>query len=104
VWREAFEGFLEDDFADELDAIEAPTLLLWGDRDALVPRHDQDVALTTVPDAALIVYEGAGHAVHWEQPQRLASDLVAFVHEHVDAKLARLRLKSVAGAESMSTP
>jgi pimeloyl-ACP methyl ester carboxylesterase len=78
VWREAFAGFLEDDFADELDAIEAPTLLVWGDRDALVPRRDQDIARTTIPDATLIVYEGAGHAAHWEEPKRFAADLVAF--------------------------
>jgi hypothetical protein len=59
VWRDAFEGFLEDDFSDELDAIEAPTLILWGDRDALAPRRDQDIALAAIPDATLIVYEGA---------------------------------------------
>jgi pimeloyl-ACP methyl ester carboxylesterase len=83
VWRKAFEGFLEDDFADDLKAIEAPTLILWGDRDALAPRRDQDIMLAAIPDAALIVYEGTGHAVHWEQPERLAADLVAFVRTRV---------------------
>jgi pimeloyl-ACP methyl ester carboxylesterase len=89
VWREAFAGFLEDDFADELGAIAAPTLLVWGERDALVPRRDQDSLLGSIPEAKLIVYEGTGHAVHWEQPARFAADLGTFVRMHT----ARLRPK-----------
>lgn len=27
----------------------------------------------------LLVYENAGHALHWEDPARFAADLVAFV-------------------------
>src|ERR671914_345453 len=30
VWRAGFAGFLEDGFANELDKINAPTLLVWG--------------------------------------------------------------------------
>jgi non-heme chloroperoxidase len=80
VWRAAFEGFLEDDFASELDKIEAPTLLVWGARDTLCPRHDQHVLLRAIPGARLVVYERAGHALHWEEPERFAADLVAFVN------------------------
>jgi pimeloyl-ACP methyl ester carboxylesterase len=25
-----------------------------------------------------VVYENAGHALHWEEPERFAADLVAF--------------------------
>jgi pimeloyl-ACP methyl ester carboxylesterase len=81
VWRDAFAGFLEDDFADELGAIAAPTLLVWGERDTLVPRHDQERMLRCIPDAKLAVYEGAGHAVHWEEPLRFAADLGVFAGE-----------------------
>jgi non-heme chloroperoxidase len=79
VWRAAFEGSLEDDFVSELDKIEAPTLLVWGAQDMLCPRHDQDVLLRAIPGARLVVYENAGHALHWEEPERFAADLVAFV-------------------------
>jgi non-heme chloroperoxidase len=84
VWRQAFEGFLEDDFARELEAIAAPTLLVWGERDALAPRRDQEIALNAIRNAALIVYQSTGHAVHWEQPARFGADLVAFINTHVD--------------------
>jgi non-heme chloroperoxidase len=39
VWRTALEGLLEDDFAGEEHKIEAPTLLVWGGRDALCSRE-----------------------------------------------------------------
>jgi non-heme chloroperoxidase len=79
VWRAAFEGFLEDDFVSELDKIKAPTLLIWGAQDTLCPRHDQDAFLRAIPSARLVVYESAGHALHWEEPERFAADLVAFI-------------------------
>jgi non-heme chloroperoxidase len=80
VWRAAFEGFLEDDFASELAKIEARTLLIWGAQDTLCPRHDQDVFLKAISGARLVVYERAGHALHWEEPERFAADLVAFIN------------------------
>jgi pimeloyl-ACP methyl ester carboxylesterase len=81
VWRAAFAGFYEDDFAGELDKITAPTLLIWGDRDVLVPRRDQDILLNAIKGSRLVVYEDVGHAVHWEQPVRFAADVAAFAGE-----------------------
>ena len=88
VWRGAFAGFFEDDFAAELGAIAAPTLLLWGDRDALARRVDQDALVAGIPGARLVVYEGTGHALHWEEPARFAADLAAFVAS-LDGRAAR---------------
>jgi pimeloyl-ACP methyl ester carboxylesterase len=79
VWRETFEGFLEDDVAGALGKIDAPVLVVWGARDALCSRGDQDALLAAIPGSRLIVYERAGHGLHWEEPERFAADLVAFV-------------------------
>ena len=80
VWRAAFAGIrtMPPD-----TAISAPTLLLWGDQDALVPRTEQDTLLAAIPDARLIVYEGAGHSPNWEQPERVARDIEAFLRRPV---------------------
>ena len=32
-----------------------------------------------IDGARLVVYPGAGHAVHWERPERFAADLANFV-------------------------
>ena len=79
LWRELFGGFIEVDLEGRLPAIAAPTLLVWGDRDDFVKRADQDRLAAAIPDARLTVYEGTGHAVHWEEPERFAADLAAFV-------------------------
>ena len=79
VWRAAFEGFLEDDVAHELGKITVPTLIMWGTQDAFAKRLDQDALLRATPGSRLVVYQGAGHALHWEEPKRFAEDLVAFV-------------------------
>jgi non-heme chloroperoxidase len=78
VWRASFEGFLEDDCVAQLPEIAVPTLVIWGDRDALCSRTAEDALLAAIRGARLLVYEGAGHALHWEEPARFAADVVAF--------------------------
>jgi non-heme chloroperoxidase len=53
VWRAAFAGIrtMPGD-----TSISAPTLLLWGDQDALVPRTEQDALLAAIPRAHLVVH------------------------------------------------
>jgi pimeloyl-ACP methyl ester carboxylesterase len=79
VWHEAFTGFLTTpDCLAELGRTAPPTLLMWGDRDAYAVRADQDALLAAIPGAQLVVYEGGGHAFHWEDPARAAADIMAF--------------------------
>jgi non-heme chloroperoxidase len=56
----------------------------WGDQDAYCPRSDQETLRTAIVGLRLLVYPGAGHAFHWEEPARFAADLVVFIE-----KLAR---------------
>ena len=63
--------------------ITAPTLLLWGDQDALVPRTEQDNLLSAIPDTRLVVYRGAGHSPNWEDPARVARDIESFLRSTV---------------------
>jgi|RhiMetdeSRZDD1v2_1073273.scaffolds.fasta_scaffold02163_8 pimeloyl-ACP methyl ester carboxylesterase len=80
VWRAAFAGFLHDDMTPELGRIAAPTLIIWGDRDGCCSRAMQNVLVSAIPQRQFVVYAGAGHATHWEEPGRVAADLVTFVN------------------------
>jgi pimeloyl-ACP methyl ester carboxylesterase len=81
VWKATFKGLLGDDSFRELQKITAPTLIVWGDQDAFLSRSDQNALSAAIAGSRLIVYPGAGHAVYWEAPDRVASDLVAFVEQ-----------------------
>jgi pimeloyl-ACP methyl ester carboxylesterase len=95
LWRELFGGFVDIDLYEGLASLEPPALLVWGDRDALVTRDAQDRLIETIPQARLVVYEGTGHAVHWEEPERFASDLAAFA-------LTQGRSRMMSSSESSS--
>lgn len=77
VWKATLEGLLRAVPATESATITAPTVILWGDRDEIVPRSDQQALADAIPGSRLVTYTGTGHMVHWEQPQRVAGDIVA---------------------------
>ena len=79
VWRATFEGLLEDETFGELGRVTAPTLIVWGDHDGFLPRGDQEALAAAIAGSRLVVYPGAGHAVYWEEPERVALDLAAFI-------------------------
>lgn len=79
VWQQVYQGAMADDFSAELSRITAPTLVLWGDRDPLLTREDEEMMVREIPDASLVVYEGVGHLLYLEQPERVAHDLADFM-------------------------
>jgi pimeloyl-ACP methyl ester carboxylesterase len=78
VWREAFGGLIADDVTPALHRIAVPTLILWGEADAMASASQQAQLARGIRGADLRVYAGCGHAPHWEEPRRVAADLAAF--------------------------
>jgi pimeloyl-ACP methyl ester carboxylesterase len=81
VWRAALEGLLEDDHTAELQRIDIPTLIVWGDKDNFCPDSDQQALRAAIAGSQLVTYPGVGHALHWEEPERFAADLAAFAEK-----------------------
>ncbi|MER7949328.1 alpha/beta hydrolase [Streptomyces sp. NPDC096079] len=79
VWRETLRGLLETDLRATLSGILVPTLLVWGERDPILTREEQQTILDAIPDSRLVVYEGVGHLAYWETPDRVLRDLATFV-------------------------
>lgn len=79
VFKAAFKGLMEVDFTGELKKINCPVLIFWGDRDAFCFRSGQDILLKNIRNSEILIYEGTGHALHWEEPGRFANDLLAFI-------------------------
>jgi rifampin ADP-ribosylating transferase len=77
VWRDAFEGLLAAEPPLDTGRISAPTLIVWGARDELLPRADQEAMAAEIPRARLVIYPDVGHLPIVEAPERLAADLTA---------------------------
>ena len=80
VWHEAMKGMLAADSKSELGKIKVPTLILWGEKDSIFPRSEQDALLSAIPDSALKVYEKVGHNPHWEKPKLFVKDVEKFLN------------------------
>jgi len=60
-------------------AQQLPTLIVWGERDPLIPAAHGRRAHRTIPGSVLKVYRGVGHFPHCDQPDRFVDDLVGFI-------------------------
>lgn len=62
-----------------LRLIKAPTLLLWGEKDAIMPRAYADTFAKGIAGPTSIkVIAGAGHLAELDQPAEVAKEIVAF--------------------------
>jgi Predicted hydrolases or acyltransferases (alpha/beta hydrolase superfamily) len=62
-------------------AIEIPTLVVWGTRDRMIPAWHATTAHEVMADSRVVLFEGAGHFPHLEEPERFAELLSAFIAE-----------------------
>ena len=60
-------------------AAAVPTLILWGDRDDIIPVEHARAAHELMPGSRLEIFEGAGHFLHVEEPLRFAEVLSDFI-------------------------
>lgn len=67
------------DATNALAGIEAPTLVLGGTEDELVPARLQDELAAAIRGATRRTIEGAGHAITIDRPEQAASAVLAFV-------------------------
>lgn len=74
VMRQTMVRALNEDLTPFLPGIHAPTLLIWGENDTATPLSDGKLMEKRIPDAGLVVLEGAGHfafAERWGQCRRV---------------------------------
>jgi pimeloyl-ACP methyl ester carboxylesterase len=67
-------------------AAAVPSLILWGDRDRIIPVEHARRAHELMPGSRLEIFEKAGHFLHVEEPVRFAEVLAAFIAETEPAR------------------
>jgi non-heme chloroperoxidase len=90
-WRQGMSGgakahfdgiaaFSETDFAEDLRALDVPTLIMHGDDDQVVPIADSaELAIDLVPQGELKVYPGLSHGMCVVDADVINADLLAFI-------------------------
>ncbi|GIV60726.1 alpha/beta hydrolase [Rhodocaloribacter litoris] len=68
VMRGTFVKTVNCHLDDRVHRITVPTLIFWGDRDTAVSREQMTLLETRIPDAGLVVLEGAGHYGYLDDP------------------------------------
>lgn len=71
-------NLLAEDAREDLKRISAPTLLIWGRRDALVPPSLGPLMRQALPHADLVILEGVGHLVMYEHAEAFNAAMLAF--------------------------
>ena len=56
-----------------------PVMIVWGDRDAVIPVHHAHVAHAAMPESRLVIFEDAGHFPHHADRDRFVTELNSFI-------------------------
>jgi pimeloyl-ACP methyl ester carboxylesterase len=64
-----------------------PTLIVWGERDSIIPISHGRAAHEAMPGSRFVVFEGAGHMPHADDPLRFADELIEFYESTEGARL-----------------
>lgn len=57
-----------------------PTLIIWGDKDGIIPVEHAHAAHEAIPHSRLEILEGCGHFPHVQEPARLVEVIREFVN------------------------
>jgi pimeloyl-ACP methyl ester carboxylesterase len=67
------------DTFDRLPQIKAPTLVITGTSDLLVPDANSDIIKERIPGARIHKLPGVGHVFFWEAPEETAATVTTFL-------------------------
>jgi 3-oxoadipate enol-lactonase len=84
-YRAHVDAVLNHDALDRLGAIRAPTLVVTGDDDRIIPSANSELLAQRIPDARLEIVGDAGHLFFLERPDRT----IAVLENFLDGPLPR---------------
>jgi pimeloyl-ACP methyl ester carboxylesterase len=79
VMRETFIRVVNEDLRHYAARVQRPTLLFWGDQDTDTPLWMGQKLEALIPDAALIVHQGAGHYSYLDRLSETAHIMAHFL-------------------------
>jgi pimeloyl-ACP methyl ester carboxylesterase len=78
---DALRASLDYDFRERLPEVRVPTLIVWGEKDAIIPVRDANEFERLIPDSRKVVMRDTGHIPMAERPQAFNDLLMDFLAE-----------------------
>ncbi|MDQ2682391.1 MAG: alpha/beta fold hydrolase [Chloroflexota bacterium] len=79
--QRAAHAVVRADARPRLAEIQAPTLVIWGEHDALVPMVTAQEVVGAIPDARLVTLPSAGHTPMWDRAEEFNRVVSEFLRE-----------------------
>ena len=67
---------------NRLHAVKAPTLVIWGKQDRVIPVAHADIAVKNIPGARLELFDNCGHMPMFEQPEKFNRLVLDFLNKN----------------------
>jgi len=83
---DALRASLDYDFRDRLSEVKVPTLIVWGEKDSIIPIRDADEFERLIDDSRKVVMKDTGHIPMAERPQAFNDLLTDFLAEEGPAE------------------
>jgi pimeloyl-ACP methyl ester carboxylesterase len=81
VWIAVLDqGLSDSDLQRTLPMLKAPTLLIWGSADPIMPEEVRQTLREGLPRAQVKILQGLGHNPFWEEPQQCAQLINEFLN------------------------
>jgi pimeloyl-ACP methyl ester carboxylesterase len=78
---DALRASLDYDFRERLPDVTVPTLIVWGEKDAVIPVRDANAFERLIPDSRKVVMRDTGHIPMAERPEAFNDLLMEFLAE-----------------------
>lgn len=100
VWTDGLSGLMEMDLRYALPRVGVPALVVVGQYDRITPPAAAVALAAELPDAQLVVLEGAGHIAMLERPVELDREITAFSTRVLPSPTAKKRPSARRGKAS----
>ncbi|TSC55612.1 MAG: alpha/beta hydrolase fold protein [Parcubacteria group bacterium Greene0714_21] len=79
VMKETYKKVIGSDLSSYLSLIEAQTLIIWGDKDDVIPVSDAYLIHQRIKDSQLAIIPGGDHDIEQHMPEKLSEAIIKFL-------------------------
>lgn len=77
--KETYWKVIRHDLSSDLSSIQAPTLIIWGDKDDVIPVADAYLIQEKIKNSQVMIISGGDHDIEQHMPASLAENIREFI-------------------------